>query len=231
MKKLTVVFLACLILFCTTVVLAETAATPILFRDIEWGSTYNEAQKGLPDNVKLYDLDADSSYLVEEMMTDERRNYFDGHVAARANARSSSLRGIKIAGYELSGLTMCFAWTPGTDGLIVEDAAHTALYYAVYEISPKDLKAAYADLTTKLSSIYGEPVSTKESGTIIDQKYTIWNGADNTMLVLLSKEYSSGSTEIEIRYGTTEGNIWLQQAYDALILKETQEAASSVDGL
>lgn len=234
MKKIIAILLfACALITCCSAFAEETVAGPttILFREIEWGSSLPEVLSKLPDEIKFGSLDSDSSYHVEGTMTDDGNAYFDGHVVGYTYARSSSLKGIKVAGYELTGLKLRFAWVPGEDGLIVEDDKNTALFFAEYEIEPKDLDAVYADLTTKLSSIYGEPDSTKTSGSIIDYQYTIWNGENGTMLVLVSEAYSSGSKNIYIRYGTTEGNTWLQNAYNALILQETIEAASNIDGL
>lgn len=207
------------------------ASNPILFRGIDWGASYSEVITQLPAEMKFTNLASDSNYTVSNSMLGESKDYFDGHVVGYTYARSSSLDGINIAGYELAGLRLRFAWVPGDDGLIVEDNDHTALFYAEYEIAPKDFDAAYTDLTANLTSLYGEPAATKTDGFIIDETYTVWYGGNETMLVLLSKEYSSGSKEILIRYGTTEGDEWLQNAYDALILEETLEAASNVDGL
>lgn len=233
MKKIFPFFVICLLMFtCFHTVSAEEAAlNPILFRGIEWGTSYSEVLAKLPAKMKFYDLKSDSNFTISSSMLGESKGYFDGHVTGYTSARSSSLEGIRVAGYELSGLRLRFAWVPGNDGLIVEDNDHTALFFAEYEISPKDLDSVYADLTKKLTSLYGEPAATKTDGFIINETYTIWYGGNKTMLVLLSNEYSSGSKEILIRYGTTEGDEWLQKAYDALILKETLEAASSVDGL
>ncbi len=233
MKKLLAILIVCLLTFSAIfpVFAEETSLKPILFRGIEWGSSYSDVLAALPAEIKFYDLQTDSNRTVSNYMLDESEGYFDGHVVGYTYARSSSLDGIKVAGYELAGLRLRFAWVPGNDGLLVEDNIHTAFFFAEYEISPKDLDAAYADLTAKLTSLYGEPAATKTDGYIIDETYTVWYGGNNTMLVLLSKKYSSGSKEILIRYGTTDGDEWLQEAYEALILKETLDAASNVEGL
>lgn len=233
MKKVSSILVVCLLMFLSvySVSAEEVTLSPILFRGIEWGTSYSEVLTKLPTEMKFYDLKSDSNYTISNSMLGESKDYFDGHVVGYTYARSSSLEGIKVAGQELSGLRLRFAWVPGDDGLIVEDNDHTALFFAEYEIAPKDLDSAYADLTMKLSSLYGKPTATKTDGYIIDETYTVWYGGNKTMLVLLSKKYSSGSKEILIRYGTTEGDEWLQKAYDALILKETLEAASNVDGL
>lgn len=234
MKKTLAVLMCVCVLLTSVVAWAEedsSDAKTILFRKINWGTSFTEVLSKLPEELKFSDLREDSNYTVAGTMTDDRSDYFDGHVVGSTYARSSSLKEMKVAGYELAGLRLRFAWVPGENGLIVEDNDHTALFYAEYEIEPKDLDAVYADLTAKLTSLYGEPASTKSSGLTIDCKYTIWNGADGTMLVLVSKKYSSGSKNIYIRYGTTEGDTWLQNAYQALILQESIEAASNVDGL
>lgn len=232
MKRFLAVLISSILIFGTCRVFAETEEdAPILFRDIEWGVSLPDALQGMPEGAKFFDLESDSSYTVAGMMLDEHDQYFDGNVSGYVSARSSSLEGVEIAGYELSGIRLRFALVPDENGMLVEDDSHTKLYYAMYEISPKDVDAAYADLVTKLSSLYGNPASTKDAGYSIEQKYTTWYGADNTMLVLLSEKFSSGSSEIEIRYGTTDGDAWLQEAYDALVKQESINAASNVEGL
>ena len=229
-----VALLAILMVFVVVPVFAETSTDPeptILFRNNEWGSSLPEVLASFPDNVRFYNLDADSAYQVEKTIIDEGRQYYNGHVCGYTYARSSSLTDMKVAGYDVSGITLRFAWVPGDDGLIVEDQDHTALYYAKYEITPKDPEAVLADLTTKLSSLYGEPDATKTSGSVIKETYTIWYGGEGSIVALVGRNYSSGSYEIEIRYATTQGNEMLQTAYDALILQETLDAATSVDGL
>lgn len=234
MKKFLTVFATCLLILASVCVASaeESATKPILFRGIEWGSSYTEVLAQFPAEIRFFNTSYDgTSYNVRYKMLDESRHYYDGNVSRKASAYSSSLENLNVAGYELSDLDLCFAWIPGDDGLIVEDDDHTALFFAEYEISPKDLDAAYSDLTAKLSSLYGEPVSTKTSGFTIKETYTVWYGGNNTMLVLLKEEYSSGSKYIKIRYGTTDGDTWLQTAYDALILKESLETVSNIDGL
>lgn len=233
MKKFFVFLAACILIlsFACAASAENTVTEPILFRGIEWGSSFTDVMNQLSSDMRFYDLRSDSSYTVSASMLGETKGYFDGHVVGSCNARSSSLKDIKVAGYELSGLRLRFAWVPGEDGLIIEDNNHTALFFAEYEISPKDLDAAYSDLTAKLSSLYGQPSATKTAGSIISEEYTVWYGGNNTMLVLVSRDYQSGSKEILIRYGTIEGDVWLQNAYNALILKETLDTASNVDGL
>ena len=48
---------------------------------------------------------------------------------------------------------------------------------------------------------------------------------------MYSEVYPSGSKGIEIRYGTLDGDEWMQQAYDALIKQESIDAATNIDGL
>lgn len=216
------------------VALAETEVekdTPILFRDIEWGASLPEALDGMPEGVKFFNIEPGTSVTVYGEMFDTHNFHLDGDIIGYVSAMSSSLEGIKIAGYELSGIIMRFAFVPDEDGLLIQDDQHTKLYFAQYKLSPKDLDAAYADLTEKLSSLYGEPDSVTSENYLVDKNYTAWEGADNTILVLYSEVYPSGSKYIEIRYGTLDGDEWMQQAYDALIKQESIDAVSNIDGL
>jgi hypothetical protein len=232
MKKIIVLMIMCFMFLTTNLVVAETVAeTPILFRSNQWGATLPTVLKSFPSEVRFYDINADSSYVVEEMLLGEGSQYFDGHVCGYVSARSSSLDNMTVAGYEVTGILMRFAWVPDENHLIVEDNDHTALYYAEYTISPKDPAAVLADLKTKLSSIYGDVDATKSDGIIIKDDYSIWYGGDNTLIALVGRDYGSGSYKIEIRYGTIKGNEMLQTAFDALILQETLNVASDTDGL
>lgn len=216
------------------VALAETEAeedAPILFRDIEWGVSLPEALEGMPEGVKFFNIEPGTSLTVYGEMFDTYNFYLDGDIIGYVSAMSSSLEGIKIAGYELSGIIMRFAFVPNEDGLLIQDDQHTKLYFAQYKLCPKDLDAAYTDLTEKLSALYGEPDSVTSENYLVDKNYTAWEGADNTMLVLYSEVYPSGSKGIEIRYGTLDGDEWMQQANDALIKQESIEAVSNIDGL
>lgn len=232
MRRLVSLILAILLMINSGLVLAEeTKEAPILFRDNKWGDSLPSVLKSFPSDVSFYGISADSAYQVENTIYDAAGSYFDGHVCGYINARSSSLKGMKVAGYEVTGITMRFAWVPNENGLIIEDDSHTALYYAEYEISPKDPDAVYTDLVAKLSTLYGDIDYTQEDGFIIKEKYSVWFGGDGTIVALVSEEYSSGNSDIEIRYGTTAGNDLLQTAYNALILKEKLDAASDTSGL
>ncbi len=232
MKKSFVLVLAIALLSFAGFAFAEsTEKEPILFRDNKWGASLPEVLKSFPAELKFDNLRSDSAYRVEYSLYEEGRDYYNGHVVGNVSARSSSLKNFKVAGYEVTGIRLRFAWVPGEDGLIVEDETNTALYYAMYEITPKDLKTVYEDLVKKLSSIYGDSAFIKTDNLVINYKYTVWQGGDGTLVSLVSKEYSTGSNYIEIRYGTLKGNSLLDAAQNALALKETLDAATSTDGL
>ena len=211
---------------------AETTASPILFRNNEWGSSFATVRNSFPEEVRFYDLDKDGSYTVEAKLIDEWGGYYNGDVCLHTSARPRSIEGIKVAGYELSDISLYFARVPDENGLLVDDDSYTSLYYASYEITPKDPEAVLADLREKLIGLYGEPSAEDESDSyIIARKYTRWQGANDTIVLLVGSDYGSGSYTIEIRYATLEGNQMLQTALDALAKQEKLDAASNTDGL
>lgn len=210
---------------------AETTESPILFRNNEWGSSFATVQSSFPEEIRFYDLDKDSAYTVEAKLIDEWGDYYNGDVCLHTSARSSSIEGMKVAGYEISDISLYFARVPDENGLLVDDDSYTSLYYASYEITPKDPEAALADLREKLIGLYGEPSDEDESDSYIARKYTLWRGANDTIVLLVGSDYGSGSYKIEIRYATLEGNQMLQTALDALAKQEKLDAASNTDGL
>lgn len=210
----------------------EAYTEEIRFRDIEWGTSLDQARTFLPEGISLYPPREDSAFSVEKAMYDEGDGYYNGHVCCFVTADSSSLDGFQVAGYDVAGLHMRFAFLPDEiNGMLNKNEKNTALYYAYYELNPKDPDAVYQDLLNKLTSLYGDVDITKSSGYSIKSTYNTWFGANRTLVTLQKDDYSSGSHVIYIKYSFLDGNKLLQKAHDALVLEESQKASSNVDGL
>ncbi len=202
----------------------------ISFRDTPWGASYEEAVANLPKGIRMTNLDEDWAASVGNAMYEADKNVYRGYVCANTSARSSSLDGVKVAGYDVSNIHLCFAFVPNEKGLLEKDAEHTALYFAYYKLAPKNVDAAYEDLLAKLSSVYGEVDNTNYAGYTVLSTYNTWFGKDGTLVTLEKKDYGDYAY-IYIKYAFLGGNDLLQAAYDALVLEESLSSASNVDGL
>lgn len=232
MKKWSLVCLTCLLVFCLTFATAEEE-NPILFRNIPWGANFETAKAAFPDKVRWCDVNDDSAYNVEYMVYDGAETRYTGNVSEYKYTQSSSLEeaGMKVAGYNIASIVLRFAYVPGSDGLLVHDDNHVALYLAQYQIEPKDPDAVYNDLLTKLSSLYGDIDYTHTNAQYISYTYNVWNGSDGTMVCLEREDYPSGSHYIYIKYSYLGGNDLLETAYQALVYEEALNAVSNIDGL
>ena len=234
-KLLTLVLSLLLILGAFSYAMAdEEHSEPILFRGASWGSNYSDVQIVLPDGVKMRDLDIrEYWYPMMDMMYDGSGygNQVKAEIGCYAYARTSSLKGIKVAGYEIEQIYLYFVFVPDETGKLVKDPAHTAFISGQYKIEPKDPDAVFDDLVTKLSSLYGDVDVEESSEGIIDRKMALWKGADGTMVSIFKQDYSSGTHEIYIKYGTLDGDRLIDEAYAAAVKEENEGAASNTDGL
>ena len=233
MKKLFYVLIPfVLLLFISNVALASTIyEKPILFRGIDWGSNYNYAIKAFPPQIEMSSLnDSEYWYRIEDYLYKKSGNSRDGVIGARSNAYSWDISGLKVAGYEVDEIELLFTYLPGESGLLSKAASDTALIYAEYKLKPKDADAAYTDLTNKLTALYGDIDATNSDSFFIEYNQNEWFGADGTKVSLVSESHSS-DTYIYIKYAFDGANELMDNAYNALILEETQNAASNTDGL
>jgi len=235
MKKAVLFLLASVLLLTSCSAFAgEEYAEPILFRGVEWGVPYSIVQKALPDGIKMYDLKkTEYWYPMTDMMYDGNGwgNQLKGELGCYTYAKSSSVKETKVAGYAIDNLYLYFIYLPDENGKIIRDDNHTAFIYGCYKLEPKDPDAVYDDLVSKLTSIYGDVDEEKSNSSIIDDKMCLWNGKDGTMVSVFRQDYSSGTHEIYIKYGFMGGDDLMQNAYEALVREETENAASDIDGL
>ena len=234
MKKVILLVMSlCFVIMCVSFASAEGSNNVLItFRGIEWGTPVGDISDKIPDGVKFFNPDLVSQLVsAKNFLYDGNNDYYKGPVAYSVSARSSSLKNMKVAGYEVSGMYMYFAIVPGADGLPTENVSDSALVMAYYKIEPKDPDAAYEDLCTKLTGLYGDADYSYEKSPYITYKYTVWYGSDGSAVSLVKEDYPSGSHYIYIKYAAANADEVLKKAYDALVLKESKEAASNVDGL
>lgn len=234
MKRLFVLLLALIMVSISVYAAADDVySTPILFKKIPWGTSYTDAVKQL-GNISMRDIrETEYWHTMDDFMyTEGGFSDYNAKIGGYAYASSSSLEGEKVAGYDIDDLYMYFVYVPGDDGLLIRDEDHTALIYAYYKINPKDLTAAYEDLTAKLTKLYGDVDGTQSDSFLITDNQNLWNGAEGTMVSLVSRDYeSTGTKEIYIKYGFSGAEALMQKAYDAIALEESINAADNTDGL
>lgn len=236
MKRSVSILLVLLLVCCCLSCLAETEyESPILFRNIPWGTDYDTIVADyLKDEVKLSNPDGrEYWYKFDDVLFDESNwdDYYNAPLGVTTYARTSSLQDLKVAGYDVYSLYLKFVSLPGDDGLLVNDNQHTALYYAYYQIAPKDGDAAYADLLNKLTSIYGDVDLNRVDDSFAVYTQNVWYGADGTAVSLVRETFPSSSDYIYIKYSYRGGDELLKKAYAAVVLEEGVNAGNNTDGL
>lgn len=221
MKRFVSLLLFLCVCFSLTTVCAESVnePSPILFRGIPWGTNLPTAEAAL-EGISWSNPSVDYAGDVEHNVLEDGSIKFTDYVSAKVYAHSSSLKGMKVAGYELSGINMHFAYTTDETGVLPKDVEHTALVFAEYEIKPKDIEFVMNDLSSKLTKTYGDPSGHRTTGRSITYDIYYWKGLNDTIVSLVGQSYSSGSSEITIRYSFFGADELYQKAMDALAYEE-----------
>jgi len=223
MKKLLVLIFALLI--ATTSAFAQTDKE-ITFQDTSWGTSYTDIDKKF-SSFNMYDMRGGliKTYSVDEVIKDDGGIDFEYHdINVVGNTFSPES---KVAGYTTTGVTFYFAYTP-VNKILTKELSDTKLYAAKYEFATSDLEVIAADLTSKLSGLYGEPddTDTGENMWGTEFKYIYWFGANNTGVTLIVHHPTVNTFLSEdsvcLVYYTRQGDQWLQEASDAEAYREAQ---------
>lgn len=129
----------------------------ITFRDIPWGSTYEEVMEALKDlDVKwstLYDYHYRSLDGIMIDCDDTDSNFVSiYYVKGTPNYKT-----LKVGGFEVENIYLYFARTT-ENGNVMDDKAHTYFYIGEYDLKKTDPNSEDNDLrllNKKLSGIYG----------------------------------------------------------------------------
>lgn len=230
MKKLLALILA-LLLF-GSVALAQTDKE-ITFQDTSWGASYTEIDKKF-SSYDMYDMRGGliKTFSVDQIITDEDGIDFEYHdINVVGNTYSPES---KAAGYTTKDVTFYFAYKP-VNGLLTKELSDTMMYAAKYEFATSDLEIMEADLTSKLSGLYGEPDATDSGSNMwgTDFKYVYWYGANDTGVVLIVHHPSVNTflseDSVLLVYYTRQGDQWLQEASDAEANREAQGKNATPD--
>lgn len=211
-------------------------AKEITFRDISWGTSYTTVNDAHGE-WSLMPMSGDWCVTpsVDAVLMDNSYEGIDFEYTD-INIVASALNGeLDVAGYTTSELWLYFSYT-SSDGILSKEESDSALYGATYKFETKNLEEMAADLTAKLSSIYGDPERSAVDTDIWGNKYTYtyWSGANDTELCLKKTDSINDSTgfyndEIAISYAWRKGDELLQEASD-ILAQEAIDAESSVYG-
>lgn len=219
MKKILAVLMAMLMLTSAGIALADVD-TAITFQGISWGSSVLDVIDALLDSGIAVVQEAWSGQDFQVLLTDgalltpEAGEYFHYNQDAKMYEVESNNNNYlskfepyfflqyapdkTIAGYGIKGIDFSF----------VQQGDETRLMTVQVKLDWQDTKAAYADLQAKLTSVYGEGKQTTWAG-IFD--YYIWNGADNSMVMLDGSQNS-----LKLYYGANDAEAWLSAAEAAV---------------
>ena len=209
-KRCLTALLALVLLVCfSSVALADE----ILFRKIPWFSNYETVMETADKLDATWGNPSSSTGkfiidYVKEASSNSDRDY--QCVCTVSTGKGVSLQ---VAGYNVTGMTLYFAFVPDEDGEIDHSLDNTSFYMARYTLSIDDYDLSLKDLMGKLNDLYGKPkVIEADDGcdSEIDDIYK-WSGDKNTFVYLAGDSNQYGPS-IRLYYGTSDGDTLIKDA-------------------
>lgn len=225
----------------------------ILFRSIPWGSNAEEVKKKLVADGMI----SDKYHISNDDYMYAWKVDVDDYVEANAGARIaiySFPASFKVAGYPLSTAHIYCPFSYSEDS-VDRSIGSTQFMLATMSFAVTDVDLVFADLTNKLTSLYGIPEYIEDNISYqvlfgIGEDYTqynswnVWYGVNNTG-VYLYKSYTQEddsttieSAELTLVYGKTNGIQYLENLMNAVTNEEKaqelitqQQNANNTDGL
>ena len=122
----------------------------------------------------------------------------------------------KVAGHDVLQFDMMY--------MLSDDILNDILYEIVIHIKPSvwmSIDEQFADLSRKLTALYGEPYAHREEG-LRNTECNVWLGANSTAVYLQKNvDLQSGSSNLSIHYGlTTSGSIFSAIDNDAALKQQ-----------
>ena len=128
----------------------------------------------------------------------------------------------EVAGYDC-GMAYRYFVRPVENGQIVEDSSQAILYAGSYMLIPESLDetpSAIADLTNKLTQLYGAPV--------MDENMVVWHGANDVEVVL----YNNGSSNVvQLTYAWRGAQPLIDAARQSVSVPDEENVSQNFDGL
>ena len=217
MKKVLSMMIA-LMLLCS-VCMAETLPE-IYFRGIPFGTTIAEIEQieqlwSEAYSDKWTETNIDNIMLGKMLMEEDTV----GEKAMMVECLSSVE---EVAGYSCAMAYRYFV-RPVENGQIVEDSSRAILYAGSYMLIAESLDEtppAIADLTNKLTQLYGAPV--------MDENMVVWHGANDVEVAL----YNNGhSNIIQLTYAWRGAQLLIDAARQAVDSPVVVDNSQNFDGL
>lgn len=236
MKKLILIVALVLLVPATTV--CKAFEDEILFRGIPWGSNYYYVESQVvSEGFSLGSISGNlvRTYSISEILYGLSAN--DDTLKDNINLSAYGIGVLPlVAGYKPRGINYYFAFTP-KDEILTREKKDTSLYGGSYKYKMEDPESAFQDISQKLIEIYGDYDDSFER--YIGDHIRLWNGANNTLLVIRwedRKGISERDPNLYIHYVWKDGDALLRQANDTLgkmqlQLEEKMREAESTDGL
>lgn len=191
-------------------------ADEILFRSIPWFSNYENVMDTLDKlDVAWSTPSVISGQNILSTVKEESSNSDKEYLCVCTVYANKSDISLQVAGYDVTGMTLYFAYVPGKDGEIDHSLDDTSFYMARYTISMDgdEYDLTLKDLMNKLDDLYGKPKSIKADDgcdSTIDDIYK-WSGSKNTFVYLAGDDNRFGAS-IRLYYGTEEGDTLIKNA-------------------
>ena len=209
-KKLAVVVAIALVLCLSSAALADE----ILFRKIPWFSNHETVMETCDQLDVTWGNPKTSTGkfilpTVKEASSNSDRDY---PCVCTVSAGKGDVS-LQVAGYDVTSMTLYFAYVPGKDGVIDRDLDDTSFYMARYTLKIGDYDLASKDLMSKLNNLYGKPKTIEPDDgcdSDIDQIYK-WTGDKDTFVYLAGDSNQYGPS-IKLYYGTAEGDTLIKNA-------------------
>lgn len=236
-KKIILVLSLFLLLTTHVIVSAEenSEKKEIFFREIQWGSTYSEVKNQLYE-FDWYEMYSDymKTYSVGDIIYGDYKGIDFTNGGFNMVVHPFSNKETNVAGYTTSDINLYFSFPVTENGLeIIEDDA--VFYGATYEFEPQDYDSMYADLTSKLTTLYGEPIKVeKETDWLgIEETCTVWEGTNDVLVSLrgedVENEEELWEDSLTINYAWKEGDNLLTKASEQM-KKEALDNESTAYG-
>lgn len=203
MKRVVAVLLA-LVMVCGAAIADE-----ILFRGHPWGTNYQLVASELGEPFDWYE---EKGHLIDWM--NQEWDYGKEPNCFRVYGYPDG-ESFKVAGYNVSFVTFAMLYS-AEENVVLKELADTELFGAIYSLVVTDSNAAYEDLKTKLTSLYGEGTEGKEKYS--DDVFATWDGDNNTCVKLTLSSYG----DVTICYGNT--NLEVISELNAALTAEQQAA-------
>jgi hypothetical protein len=212
-------------------------AGEITFRDLPWLCSENELREGYVNSLKgtLGVNGGQSSVKVDSWENDcNKSGYYNNPIYTAKTTTgywvSVDLKGYSVAGHNMRRFSASFMHAPGSS---TRNPATSRMYKASYCFEVPDYYAAYEDLLTKLTSLYGTSTAYRHNGSTIIW-HDEWYGPNNTG-VRMSMSYKPGaassSSYIVISYGLTNSAELLRQMDDPSAVAVNTIITNSLEGL